>query len=110
VDVPGLSLPPRPLSGLHAWHLYAVRVRPTYGPTRDELISVLREEGIGSSVHFVPLHNLSWFRERCLQPPGGFPGADAVFAETLSLPFDQAISDSDVDRVCDVLARSGGVR
>lgn len=104
----GLGLPARPRGGRHAWHLYAVRVRPEYGTHRDRLSELLRDRGIGTSVHFIPVHQLSWFRHECVLPSGGFPGADEVFDQTLSLPMDQVISDDEVDAVCAALVELGG--
>jgi dTDP-4-amino-4,6-dideoxygalactose transaminase len=110
VDIPGLTLPLRPLSGTHAWHLYAVRVRPNYGVGRDDLITALSERGIGTSVHFIPVHRLTWYSHISLQAPGGFPGAESVFDQTLSLPMDQVLTDEDVETVCTALAEIGGSR
>lgn len=110
VGIEGLTLPPRPLRGKHAWHLYAVRVRPSYGTPRDDLVDALRDRGIGASVHFIPLHQLTWFARQCVIPRRGLPGADEVFAETLSLPMDQVINDGEVDTVCDALAEIGAGR
>lgn len=107
VDIPGLTLPPRPMSGRHAWHLYAVRVRPSFGVSRDDLIAALSERGIGTSVHFIPIHRLTWYRQVCLQQPCGFPGAESVFDQTLSLPMDQVMTDDDVVAVCTALAEIG---
>jgi perosamine synthetase len=107
-DVPGLGLPARPGTGRHAWHLYAVRVLPDYGVDRDTLSELLRDRGIGTSVHFIPVHQLSWYRHKCVLPGGGFPGADEVFERTLSLPMDQVISDDEVDAVCSALVEIGG--
>ena len=107
VAVPGLRRPLRPVTGRHAWHLYAVRVLPQYGVGRDELIDRLRARGIGSSVHFIPVHQLSWFRRQCVVPARGLPGADAVFDTTLSLPMDAIITDAEVDAVCAALAEEG---
>jgi dTDP-4-amino-4,6-dideoxygalactose transaminase len=107
VGIEGLTLPPRPLRGTHAWHLYAVRVRPAYGTPRDALVDALRDRGIGSSVHFIPLHRLTWYASHCLVPRRGLPGADEVFAETLSLPMDQVIHDDEIDAVCIALAEIG---
>lgn len=108
VDIPGLTMPVRPMSGTHAWHLYAVRVRPSFGVSRDALITALSERGIGTSVHFIPVHRLTWYSRVCLQPPGGFPGAEHVFDQTLSLPMDQVLTDEDVDSVCSALLDIGG--
>ena len=107
VDIPGLTLPPRPMSGRHAWHLYAVRVRPSFGVSRDDLIAALSERGIGTSVHFIPIHRLTWYSQICLQEPCGFPGAEDVFEQTLSLPMDQVMTDDDVVTVCTALAEIG---
>lgn len=109
-EVTGLALPPRPTGGVHAWHLYAVRVRPEFGVGRDAVIAELSSRGIGSSVHFIPVHLLSWFRDICLGPRSGYPGAESVFSETLSLPLDHVLSDGDIDVVCDALADIGGER
>ncbi|MEO7132155.1 MAG: DegT/DnrJ/EryC1/StrS family aminotransferase [Dermatophilaceae bacterium] len=106
--IPGLALPARPRSGRHAWHLYAVHVLPDYGLSRDRLSDQLRERGIGTSVHFIPVHHLTWYRHECVMPVAGFPGADEVFEQTLSLPMDQMITDDEVDVVCAALAEMEG--
>lgn len=106
--IAGIRRPPRPTAGRHAWHLYAVRVLPEYGVPRDELIDLLRTRGIGTSVHFIPVHRMTWFRRSCVLSAGGHPGADAVFDRTLSLPMDPVISDAEVDLVCAALAELGG--
>jgi perosamine synthetase len=85
-----------------------VRVLPHYGVDRDTLSELLRDRGIGTSVHFIPVHQLSWYRHECVFPRGGFPGADEVFERTLSLPLDQVISDDEVDEVCSALIEIGG--
>jgi dTDP-4-amino-4,6-dideoxygalactose transaminase len=107
--VPGLLLPPRPARGRHAWHLYQVRVGPDYGPSRDELIEALTRRGIGTSVHFIPVHHLSGFaaalgRQECQS----VPVTDQVADEILSLPMYPALTDDDVDRVTDALLTHAG--
>ncbi|MFJ1967483.1 DegT/DnrJ/EryC1/StrS family aminotransferase [Streptomyces sp. NPDC087903] len=96
-----------PASGRHARHLYVVRVEEEYGTGRDELIDRLAEHGIGTSVHFEPLHHMPYFRDTAITPPGGLPGADALFPRLLSLPLYPHLTDSEVDRVCTELARLG---
>lgn len=108
--IPGLRLPLRPRGGRHAWHLYALRVEPAYPLTRDALIDELGRRGIGTSVHFIPLHHLTWHRRHAHLPSYGLPGADAVFETTLSLPFDHHLADRDVDAVCAALAEIGETR
>jgi dTDP-4-amino-4,6-dideoxygalactose transaminase len=82
-----------------------VQVQPEYGRSRDELAAELAGLGIGTSVHFIPLHHMTYLREHSLVPPGGLPGADAAFDRLLSLPMYPDLSDAAVDRVCDALAR-----
>lgn len=97
--IPGLTLPEAPPTGRHAWHLYVVRVADHFGVSRDELAESLAADGIGTSVHFIPLHTMPHFRTAASMPTGGFPGADAVFPQLLSLPMHPALTDDDVDRV-----------
>ncbi|MFF5493575.1 DegT/DnrJ/EryC1/StrS family aminotransferase [Streptomyces aquilus] len=95
-------------AGRHARHLYVVRVREGYAADRDALIARLAENGIGTSVHFTPLHRMPLFVTAALTPPGGLPGADELFPELLSLPLHPNLDDADVDRVCDELGRYQG--
>jgi dTDP-4-amino-4,6-dideoxygalactose transaminase len=99
--VPGLELPhrPPPGAGTHAWHLYAVRLPA--GVSRNAVIAGMRDRGVSTSVHFVPVHRLSHYTP--LRPPGGMPGADAMFARLLSLPMYPRLGSDGVDRVSDAL-------
>lgn len=102
--IEGLQLPPVPTCGTHAWHLYAIQIHEAFGWSRDETVAELVKWGIGTSVHFIPVHHLPYFRvtlgsDAC----SSLPIADAVFSRLLSLPLYPSMSDDDVDRVCDVL-------
>jgi dTDP-4-amino-4,6-dideoxygalactose transaminase len=84
----------------HAWHLYVLRMhldRLSIG--RDEFIHELTGLGIGTSVHFIPLHELSYYREKYAFEPGSLPVADREFQRMLSLPIYPAMSDGDVEDV-----------
>ena len=102
----GLELPPRPAADAHAWHLYIVRIdhRP-FGIDRDTAAERLAEAGIGTSVHFIPVHHLPYFRNLLgLEACGELSAADQIFPRLLSLPMFPGLTDSDVDRVCEALA------
>lgn len=99
-ELPALALPARPADGGHAWHLYAVRVLTQ---DRDVLVGQLAAAGIGTSVHFIPLHHMPYFRAMCAAPEE-LRTADLVATQLLSLPLHPALTDRQVDRVCDVLA------
>lgn len=102
-DVPGLELPPRPDLGGHAWHLYIVRIGPEFGMDRDRVIEALAERGIGTSVHFIPVHQQRYFRRFVDPESGGLPIADRVFPRLLSLPLFPGLSGTEVARVCETL-------
>ena len=103
--LPGIDLPPRPLHDRHAWHLYIVRVLDGFGTPRDTVIEALSHAGVGTSVHFIPVHHQPYFRQ-LLGPDecDRLPAADALFPQLLSLPLYPGLTDPDIDRVCEALA------
>jgi len=80
----------------HAYHLYIVRIDAELaGGSRDEYQRLLAEENIATSIHFLPVHRLTAYRERFPdQPP--LPVAERAGAEVLSLPLSPAHSDEDI--------------
>lgn len=106
--LPGYVIPPTPDDRVHAWHLYQLRVEGTLPPERrDALIEVLRaEHGIGTSVHFIPLHLHSYYSENFGYKPQDFPAAVNVFERCLSLPIYSSMSDDEVRRVIDAVTAS----
>jgi dTDP-4-amino-4,6-dideoxygalactose transaminase len=88
----------------HALHLYVVRIdAERAGATRDDYQRALAELGISTSIHFLPLHRLTWYRERFPDQPS-LPVAERAGAEVLSLPLSPAHSDDDIRDVIDALA------
>jgi dTDP-4-amino-4,6-dideoxygalactose transaminase len=95
-----LVLPPRPDDGsTHAWHLYVVRLAPGARLRRDELINELSRRGIGTSVHFIPLHRQPYWRDTCALMPEQFPVAEASYHTMLTLPLYTRMTDADQERV-----------
>ena len=68
---------------------------------RTPLALALREDGIGTSVHFKPLHLFPWYQERLGVRAGQFPVAERVYEETLSLPIWPDLTDAQADRVAE---------
>jgi perosamine synthetase len=90
---------------VHAWHLYIVRIRPEFGMHRDAVAEALAGAGVGTSVHFIPVHQLPYFRELLGRDEcASVPVADAIFPQLLSLPLHPGLADTDVERVCAALA------
>jgi dTDP-4-amino-4,6-dideoxygalactose transaminase len=89
---------------VHALHLYVVRIdAERAGATRDDYQRALAEENIGSSIHFLPVHMLTWYREHF--PDVSLPVAERAGAEVLSLPLSPAHSDADVEDAIAALRR-----
>jgi dTDP-4-amino-4,6-dideoxygalactose transaminase len=98
--VPGIITPAERADTTHAWHLYVVRLRPeVLTISRDEFIIAMKERGIGTSVHFIPIHHHPYYRETYGWAPGDFPVADEAFETMVSLPLYTRMSECDVDRV-----------
>ena len=85
---------------LHAWHLYVIQLElENLEISRDRFIELMAEAGIGTSVHFIPLHLHPYWKERYGYKPEDFPAALNVFKRAVSLPIYPKMSDSDVERV-----------
>ena len=99
-DLP-LRLPAMPpQNDGHAWHLYVVRVLPHAPLSRDQLIEQLCARGIGTSVHFIPLHRQPYWRDHYGLRPRDFPNAELAFPRLLSLPLYSSLSNGEQERVC----------
>ncbi len=104
-DLP-LVLPARPLSGdIHAWHLFVIRILDSSIIDRDSLINELSQHGIGTSVHYIPLHRHPYWRDRYGLERLNYPVAENAFKNMLSIPLYTKMSDSDQDKVVSVLTK-----
>jgi dTDP-4-amino-4,6-dideoxygalactose transaminase len=96
-DRDDIALPPEFVGGLHAWHLYPVQiVTDSLTIDRDTFIRCLLEEGIGVSVHFIPIHYHPFFRDCLDYEPGAFPVTESYFSRAVSLPIYPSMSEEDV--------------
>jgi dTDP-4-amino-4,6-dideoxygalactose transaminase len=94
-----------------AWHIYLLRLRlDRLRIDRSAFIEELRKRNIGASVHFIPIHRHSYYRDRYGLRPDDFPIAEREFERILSLPLSPAHSDSDVadviESVTDVVRKT----
>jgi dTDP-4-amino-4,6-dideoxygalactose transaminase len=104
-DLAGIEPLARDPRDRHALHLYVVRIdAERAGARRDAYQAALREEQIGTSIHFLPVHRLTYYRERFPDQPR-LPVAERAGDEVLSLPLSPAHSDADVEDAIDALRR-----
>ena len=74
------------------------------GASRDDYQRALADERIATSIHFLPVHTLTWFRERYPgQPP--LPVAERAGEDVLSLPVSPAHSEEDIADAVEALRR-----
>jgi dTDP-4-amino-4,6-dideoxygalactose transaminase len=89
----------------HAHHLYIVRIdADRAGATRDEYQRALAEENIATSIHFLPVHRLSYYRER-FPEQAPLPVSERAGEEVLSLPLSPAHSDDDIADAIEAVRR-----
>ena len=102
-DLP-LILPPQPAAGdLHSWHIYVLRLTEDAPVGRDAVIEALFAAGIGSSVHYIPLHQQPYWRERYGLRAEDFPHSQRAYERTFSLPLYSRMTEADAERVAAVL-------
>ena len=90
-----------------AWHLYSVRIDFTaLGTTRAKVMNALRENGVGTQVHYIPVHSQPYYKG--LYGDIALPGADQYYERTLSLPLFPAMTDKDVEFVVNALKNATG--
>ncbi len=98
------ELPSIPADSLHAWHLYVLQVNPSaLSIDRNRVIEELKSHGIGTSVHFIPLHLHTLYQECLGYRNGDFPHAENRFERAISLPIYPSMTLEDCDRVIGTL-------
>jgi dTDP-4-amino-4,6-dideoxygalactose transaminase len=84
----------------HAWHLFVIRlVTERLRAGRDQFIQELRDLGIGTSVHFIPLHTQPYYRDAFGYAPDDLPAAVDCYRRSISLPIYSKMTQNDVERV-----------
>lgn len=90
----------------HAWHLYIIKLNlDKLSIDRGKFVEELKEENIGTSVHFIPLHMHPYYRDTYGYKPGDFPIAESVFERTISLPLYPKMSMQDASDVVNAVRR-----
>lgn len=88
-----------------AVHVYALRLRlERLRIDRAAFIQELGRRRIGSSVHFIPIHRHTYYREKYRYPEGTFPVADREFPRIVSLPLSPRLGDADVEDVIEAVS------
>ena len=98
--IPEIEVPVELDYARHAWHLYIIKLNlDKLAIDRGKFIEELKDENIGTSVHFIPLHMHPYYRDTYGYKQGDFPVAESVFERTISLPLYPKMSMQDASDV-----------
>jgi dTDP-4-amino-4,6-dideoxygalactose transaminase len=98
-----IELPP--VHPAHSWHIFAIRLVPgALRIDRDAFIAALSAKGIGTSVHFIPLHTMGYWKGRYGFSPSDFPEAYDKFSRSISIPIWHGMSGAQADRVIEAVS------
>ena len=102
-DIPGLILPRLHCSMEdHSWYLFNVLIDPDKalrGIDRNDFISEMTKRDISTSVHYKPIHRMTYYKEKYSLKPEMFPNAEWVFKRCVSLPIFSAMTDEQLKYV-----------
>lgn len=99
LDLPIICPPHAAAGDVHSWHLYVTQLSDDVKLSRDVFIERMFEQGIGCSVHYIPLHLQPYWRDTYRLTPKMFPVSQRVFERTVSLPLYTRMTEADVARV-----------
>lgn len=102
LDLPQITCP----KSYHSWHLFIVYIsqrRSTSGLNRDTFMQRLQEKGIGTSVHYIPLHRMTYYRDRYKLTPDMFPNSEWVYQRCISLPIFSSMQDEQIKYVINTI-------
>ncbi|HKV91298.1 MAG TPA: DegT/DnrJ/EryC1/StrS aminotransferase family protein [Candidatus Angelobacter sp.] len=98
--IPALEMPASYSDRQSSWHLYVLRLHlEKLSINRDHFISELKDRGISTSVHFIPLHLHPFYQTAFGHREGEFPQAEAQYARALSLPIYPTMTDVEIEAV-----------
>ena len=105
-DEPAIRVPYVAPEVQHAWHLYIIQLQlEQLRISRTAFIELLKQENIGTSVHFIPLHMHPYYRDTFDYRREDFPHASAVFERIISLPIYPRMTEADVHDVIDIVRK-----
>lgn len=95
-----LKTPVEPADVCSCFHLYAVQIDfAALGKSRTQVMQELRGKGIGTQVHYIPVHTQPFYKNTFGYKDGDYPVAEKYYEQELSLPLYPGMSDEDVENV-----------
>ncbi len=102
--IPGIELPREMPDRQHSWHLFSIRLDlAIWRSGRDAFIDGLRERGVATSVHWMPLHMHPYYRRTYGIAPEEFPVAAGLWPRLVTLPLFPGMTDEDISAVAEAI-------
>ena len=100
-----LTIPYQRAGTKPAWHLYVLQINfDRLGKSRTAVMKQLRERGIGTQVHYIPVHLQPYYREKYGYAAGKCPVSESYYQRCLSIPLYAGLSENDVERVIEAVS------
>ncbi len=100
-----IDLFPEEYDDLTSYHLFVVRINfEAYGVSRSEVVNGMKEKGIGTQVHYIPLYRHPFMKGKDLS--SYFPNMEEYYAKALTLPLFSKMEEKDVSHVAGVLKKT----
>ena len=84
----------------HAWHLFHIILKDNAPVSRNRLIELMSERGIGTSVHFKPFYRMTYYMNQYGLRPEDYPNAERIWKGCVTLPIYPSLTDEDLDYIC----------
>jgi dTDP-4-amino-4,6-dideoxygalactose transaminase len=96
-----IILPKRPISNsIHSWHLFRIQLKKNIKTSRQKILAELAHLGIGTSVHYKPLHRLTYYKKKLGLLNKNYPNSENIWKSTISLPIYPSLKSRDVIYIC----------
>jgi dTDP-4-amino-4,6-dideoxygalactose transaminase len=103
-EVDGMTCPTMRDDAQHSCHLYVVKLKPEkWQISRDKLIEMINKKGIGTSVHYSPIHMHSYYQNKYGYQPDDFPLAKRLSENVITLPLFPALTDMEVNYIIETI-------
>jgi dTDP-4-amino-4,6-dideoxygalactose transaminase len=107
-DIPYLTIPYEKSSVFSAFHLYILLIDfKQLNKTRKQVMEELELQGIGTQVHYIPIHLQPYYKRTYGYQEGDYPHAEAYYEKALSIPLYPGLKDEDIERVVSAIKELG---
>jgi UDP-4-amino-4,6-dideoxy-N-acetyl-beta-L-altrosamine transaminase len=103
-DIEWIKVPVEPEASRSTYHLYVVQIDfDKLGKNRSQVMTILREKGVGTQVHYIPVHLQPYYRNKFGYKEGDYPATEQYYKRCLSLPIFPLLSDGEIDMIINSL-------